>query len=129
VKVLSTQVRTETEYLPSTCLFDSTEMTVGKWSGGGIYGTSLRMFYACITMSKTALIIVDVQYDFLPPSGALAVPEGNQIIPRIKDLLSTDTGKWRSVIATQVRPSTSCNSVTDGRIITLKGIYRLHPLM
>lgn len=56
-------------------------------------------------MSKTALIIVDVQYDFLPPSGALAVPDGNQIIPRIKDLLSTDngTGKWRSVIATQVR--------------------------
>ena len=52
-------------------------------------------------MSKTALIIVDVQYDFLPPSGALAVPEGNKIIPRIKDLLSTQ--QWTTVIATQVR--------------------------
>jgi hypothetical protein len=76
-------------------------------------------------MSKTALIIVDVQYDFLPPSGALAVPEGNQIIPRIKDLLSTGS-KWRSVIATQVRPSTTCNYGADGRIITLKDIYHLH---
>jgi len=75
---------------------------------GYLYVTSY-IFYACINMSKTALIIVDVQYDFLPPSGALAVPEGNQIIPRIKDLLSTGT-KWRSVIATQVRPSTTCNA-------------------
>jgi nicotinamidase len=54
-------------------------------------------------MSKTALVIVDVQSDFLPPSGALAVPNGNEIIPRIKDLLS-NSYKWRSVIATQVRP-------------------------
>jgi nicotinamidase-related amidase len=77
-------------------------------------------------MSNTALIIVDVQYDFLPPSGALAVPEGNQIIPRIKDLLSTDTGKWRSVIATQVRPSTTCMNGADGRITTLRGIYHSH---
>ena len=77
-------------------------------------------------MSKTALIIVDVQYDFLPPSGALAVPEGNQIIPRIKDHLSNDTGKWRSVIATQVRPSITCNITTDNRIITLKDIYHSH---
>jgi nicotinamidase-related amidase len=77
-------------------------------------------------MSKTALIIVDVQYDFLPPSGALAVPEGNQIIPRIKDLLSTDTGKWRSVIATQVRPYITSDYGADDRIITLKDIYHLH---
>lgn len=58
------------------------------------------------TMSKTALIIVDVQNDFLPPSGALAVPNGNEVIPRIKDLLnSAGNGRWRSVIATQVRPT------------------------
>ena len=71
----------------------------------GYLADTAYIFYACINMSKTALIIVDVQYDFLPPSGALAVPDGNQIIPRIKDLLSTGngTGKWRSVIATQVR--------------------------
>ena len=79
-----------------------------EW-GGGYLAVTRYISYACINMSKTALIIVDVQYDFLPPSGALAVPDGNQIIPRIKDLLSTDngTGKWRSVIATQVRPADS----------------------
>ena len=80
----------------------------GEVIGWGYLDVTMVIFYACITMSKTALIIVDVQYDFLPPSGALAVPEGNQIIPRIKELLSTDTGgKWRSVIATQVRLYTS----------------------
>ena len=52
-------------------------------------------------MSKTALVIVDVQDDFLPPDGALAVPNGKEIIPLIKDLLS-DAYEWKSVIATQV---------------------------
>lgn len=36
---------------------------------------------------KTALIIVDVQYDFLP-GGALAIPDGDAIIPIISDLLA-----------------------------------------
>lgn len=35
-------------------------------------------------MSKRALIVVDVQYDFLP-GGALAVPEGNAVIPVINE--------------------------------------------
>lgn len=35
---------------------------------------------------KTALIIVDVQYDFLP-GGALAVPNGNSIIKRINKIM------------------------------------------
>ena len=52
-------------------------------------------------MTKTALLIVDVQDDFLPPDGALAVPNGKEIIPLIKDLLS-DAYEWKSVIATQV---------------------------
>jgi nicotinamidase len=53
------------------------------------------------TMSTTALLIVDVQEDFLPPTGALAVPNGKEIIPLIKDLLG-DAYRWKSVIATQV---------------------------
>jgi nicotinamidase-related amidase len=55
-------------------------------------------------VSKTALIIVDVQNDFLPPDGALAVPGGNEIIPLIKDLMS-DAWDWQAVIATQVSGS------------------------
>lgn len=52
-------------------------------------------------MSGNALIIVDVQNDFLPPDGALAVPEGRQIIPVIQELLE-DTDKWDIIVASQV---------------------------
>lgn len=47
-------------------------------------------------MSKSALIIVDVQYDFIP-GGALAVPEGDKIIPIINRLQPN----YDLVIATQ----------------------------
>lgn len=40
-------------------------------------------------MSKTALIIVDIQNDFIP-GGALAVKEGDKIIPLINQLLQMD---------------------------------------
>jgi nicotinamidase/pyrazinamidase len=43
-----------------------------------------------------ALIVVDVQYDFLP-DGALAVPEGDKIIPVVNDLME----KFDFVVATQ----------------------------
>lgn len=45
---------------------------------------------------KTALIIVDVQNDFLP-GGALPVPEGDQVVPVANRLM----GKFDLVIATQ----------------------------
>jgi hypothetical protein len=56
---------------------------------------------------KTALVIVDVQNDFLPArngrkDGALAVPEGNDILPLINDLLDRGKWEWDVVIATQV---------------------------
>lgn len=38
-------------------------------------------------MLKPALVIVDVQYDFLP-GGALAVKDGDEIIPKIEKLLN-----------------------------------------
>lgn len=54
------------------------------------------------TMSKTALIIVDYQNDFLPPDGALAVAEGRDIAPALKSLLDQSTWEWDLVVATQV---------------------------
>jgi nicotinamidase/pyrazinamidase len=47
-------------------------------------------------MSKSALVIVDVQYDFVP-GGALAVPEGDKVIPVINRLQP----KYDLVVATQ----------------------------
>jgi len=43
-----------------------------------------------------ALVVVDVQYDFLP-GGALAVPEGDQVVPVINGLMP----KFDLVVATQ----------------------------
>lgn len=47
-------------------------------------------------MSKTALIIVDVQNDFVP-GGALAVPEGDMVVDIINDLQS----RFALIVATQ----------------------------
>lgn len=44
-----------------------------------------------------ALIIVDLQNDFCPPDGALAVPQGTEIIPKINEMLT----KFPLTIATQ----------------------------
>ncbi|QRV72667.1 isochorismatase domain-containing protein 2 [Ceratobasidium sp. AG-Ba] len=37
--------------------------------------------------NKTALMLVDIQYDFLPPNGSLAVTNGTDILPAVYDLL------------------------------------------
>lgn len=49
-----------------------------------------------LNINNTALIIVDVQNDFIP-GGALAVKEGEQVVPIINSL----QGKFQIVIATQ----------------------------
>jgi nicotinamidase/pyrazinamidase len=52
-----------------------------------------------MTPSGHALIVVDYQNDFTPPSGALAVPEGDTIAPRINDLIHS--GEYDLVVATR----------------------------
>ena len=46
-----------------------------------------------------ALVIVDLQNDFLPPDGALAVPDGDQVIEPINELARDD--RFRLVVATR----------------------------
>jgi nicotinamidase/pyrazinamidase len=46
-----------------------------------------------------ALIVVDYQNDFNPPDGALAVPEGDTIAPRINELARS--GDYDLVVATR----------------------------
>jgi nicotinamidase/pyrazinamidase len=48
---------------------------------------------------KSALLIIDVQYDFLPPTGSLAVTDGNAVIPVINNLRKDH--KWDVVALTQ----------------------------
>jgi nicotinamidase/pyrazinamidase len=46
-----------------------------------------------------ALVIVDVQIDFTPPAGALAVPGGEEVIAPINELAAT--GRFGLIIATR----------------------------
>lgn len=54
-----------------------------------------------IMAGKIALLIVDLQEDFLPPNGSLAVANGREIIKPIIDLLMSKKYKWDAVIATK----------------------------
>ncbi|ODV78326.1 NAD(+) salvage pathway protein [Suhomyces tanzawaensis NRRL Y-17324] len=46
-----------------------------------------------------ALIIIDIQEDFLPPDGALAVSDGRSVVSSINELVSNY--QWSVVVATQ----------------------------
>ncbi|RLV86374.1 Nicotinamidase [Meyerozyma sp. JA9] len=61
-------------------------------------------------MEKLALVIVDLQNDFLPPNGSLAIPGGNEIISNIINLLDPHKYRFSAVIATQDwHPSDHCS--------------------
>lgn len=75
-----------------------------------------------------ALIIVDVQNDFLPArdgqdDGALAVQDGSDVIPVIKSLLD-GAWNWDVVVASQVL--SRCRSGSDNRIITHRNTFLSH---
>ena len=78
-------------------------------------------------MDKRALIIVDLQNDFLP-GGALAVKEGDQIIPIVNDLLKK---KFPFVLASKDwHPPDHCSFANvhgkePGDIVTLEGIEQI----
>lgn len=50
--------------------------------------------------TSAALIIVDVQNDFLPPTGSLAVPNGREVLPVITGLLDRKWD-WAVVVVSQ----------------------------
>lgn len=50
------------------------------------------------TSRKHALIIVDLQKDFLP-GGALAVPDGDKVVPVIREVLEENS--WDCIVMTQ----------------------------
>jgi nicotinamidase/pyrazinamidase len=64
-----------------------------------------------------ALIVVDVQRDFCP-GGALAVPEGDQIIPAINRVLGL--ADWLTIATRDWHPPDHCSFTTQG------GIWPVH---
>lgn len=70
-----------------------------------------------MTSRKQALIVVDVQNDFLP-GGALAVPQGDLILPAVNDLM---TQGFAAVIASRDwHPPHHCSFLPDG------GLWPVH---
>ena len=49
-------------------------------------------------MSNSCLVVVDLQGDFLPPDGSLAIEQGRTIIPMIAELMKLP---WSGVVLTQ----------------------------
>lgn len=50
--------------------------------------------------NKTALLVIDIQYDFLP-GGSLAVDDGDKIIPDVLELLDPEKYQWDAVAYSQ----------------------------
>ena len=55
-----------------------------------------------MSRSGTALVLVDIQNDFLPPEGSLAVTDGDKIIPVVLELLK-NPDRYDVIAVTLVR--------------------------
>jgi hypothetical protein len=81
----------------------TSEPTLKDWKSDS---STLDMSTSTSTSSAaaTALLIIDVQNDFLPPSGSLAVPDGGDVLPIISGLLKEEWMEhvWDIVVASQV---------------------------
>lgn len=50
---------------------------------------------------NSCLLIIDMQYDFLPPDGSLAVPGGDSVVPKIRHLISENSKEFDLIVFTQ----------------------------
>jgi len=70
---------------------------------------------------RTALVVVDVQNDFADPSGGLAVPGGEAIVPLVNRAIASATAAGALVIATQDwHPEVTAHFARDG------GLWPVH---
>ena len=59
-------------------------------------------------MTKTALLLIDLQYDFLPPDGSLAVDGGDRILSPVYRLLDEAADHFDLIVASQVCYRSTC---------------------
>jgi hypothetical protein len=69
--------------------------------------------YQRSAMGKTALLLVDIQHDFLPPDGSLAVKDGDAILPLVYRLLDEAAGCFDLIVASLVCPSVTLTRHPD----------------
>lgn len=80
-------------------------------------------------MLKVALVVVDLQEDFLPPDGSLAVPDGRSVVQPITDLLHTERYPWLAVIITQDwHPPDHCLFASQHGVKPFTELEFAHPL-
>lgn len=78
---------------------------------------------------KLALVVVDLQEDFLPDNGSLAVGEGRSIVPLINELLNTEKYRWSAVIATQDwHPEDHCSFASQHNVSPYSEMEFKHPI-
>jgi nicotinamidase len=58
-------------------------------------------------MTKTALLLIDIQNDFIPPNGSLAVNGGDQILTAVYRILDEAADHFELIVASLARPSNS----------------------
>ncbi len=62
-----------------------------------------------------ALVIVDIQNDFLPPNGALAVPHGDEVIPVLNKYIEAFDKRGLKVYSTRDwHPENHCSFIPQG---------------
>lgn len=77
---------------------------------------------------NVALVIIDVQEDFLPPDGSLAVADGRSVIPRISALID-DKYPWLAIVVTQDwHPYNHCLFASQNRVDPYTEKEFQHPL-
>lgn len=80
-------------------------------------------------MTKVALVVVDLQEDFLPEDGSLAVPHGRDIITNINRLVDARKYKWLAIIATQDwHPANHCSFASQHGVAPYSELEFKHPL-
>lgn len=66
-------------------------------------------------MKNTALLVVDVQNDFLPPKGSLAVLDGLEILPVVREVI-TKFPLGRRYATQDLHPKDHCSFVENGGV-------------
>jgi len=73
-----------------------------SWLLGVLKAFTSNRRYTEMSRSGTALVLVDIQNDFLPPEGSLAVTDGDKIIPVVLELLK-NPDRYDVIAVTLVR--------------------------
>lgn len=80
-------------------------------------------------MLRAALVIVDLQEDFLPPNGSLAVPNGRDVIDKIVNLCDLSKYHWQAIVATKDwHPANHTLFASNHRVPPFTDLNFEHPL-